>query len=246
MIDYSIIIPAFNEEHYLPKTLIALNQAMCETNLNGEIIVVDNNSTDNTSQIADKFGAKVYFEPINQISKARNFGVKHAKGSSLIFVDADTEISPQLLKNTFDALNNKSIIGGGSTLQFDSKLPLLAEITVFIWNHFSSLLKYPAGCYLFCKREVFIKAGGFSEKIFASEEIWFARKLKSLGRKQKKSLIILKGNPVITSSRKFNWFPMSKLVLTILFFLFMPISIRMKRFCSIWYNRPKEKSLKHA
>lgn len=218
MVDYSIIIPAFNEERYLPKTLGSLKKSMKKIKEKGEVIVVDNNSTDKTTEVANKYGAITVFEPINQISKARNRGVKESKGKFLIFLDADTIISNQLLKNTLDALKNESIIGGGSTLKFDSKLPILAEVTVKIWNLFSSFLKYPAGCYLFCQKDIFYKTGGFNEKIFASEEIWFARKLKSLGRKQKQSLIILNANPVITSSRKFKWFPMSKLVLTILFF----------------------------
>lgn len=247
MILYSVIIPAFNEEEYLPKTLTSLQNSMQKLEKQGEIIVVDNNSTDNTANVATKFGAIVISEPINHISKARNRGVSIAKGKYLIFLDADTTVSFQLLKNTLDAFNNESIIGGGSTLKFDTQIPNFAKLSVCIWNYFSTTFKYPAGCYLFCSKEVFTKIGGFNEKIFASEEIWFARRLKSFGKPLKKSLVILHGNPVITSSRKFIWYPMWKLILTILFFLAMPITIRMKSFCSIWYHRPpKNEKLKHA
>ena len=48
--------------------------------LKGEIIVVDNNSSDKTAEVANSKGARVVFEPINQISKARNTGAKWAKG----------------------------------------------------------------------------------------------------------------------------------------------------------------------
>lgn len=247
MVDYSIIIPAFNEELYLPNTLVFLKKSVEEIDEQGEVIVVDNNSTDQTSKIAKKYGAKVVFEPINQISKARNRGVTISKGKLLIFIDADTIITTQLLKNTLEVMKNESIIGGGSTIQFDTKIPFFARLSVFVWNQFSSFCKYPAGCFLFCKKEIYELAGGFSEKVYASEEIWFARKLKSIGRPLKKSLVILNANPAITSSRKFKWYPMWRLILTILFFLFMPLTIRMKSFCSIWYHRPNNKNhLKHA
>lgn len=67
-ISYSVIIPAYNEEAWLPSTLEALQQAMNLSGMAGEIIVVDNNSHDRTSAVAVEHGATVVFEPINQIS----------------------------------------------------------------------------------------------------------------------------------------------------------------------------------
>ena len=87
---YSVIIPAYNEETFLPATLTSLHLAMDSIPHNGEIIVVDNNSTDNTRQVAEKYGAKVVFEPFRQIAKARNSGAKAAKSIFFIFLDADT------------------------------------------------------------------------------------------------------------------------------------------------------------
>ncbi len=63
----------------------------------GEIIVVDNNSTDDTADIARALGARVVSEPINQISRARNAGAAVARGGFFIFVDADTQISANVL-----------------------------------------------------------------------------------------------------------------------------------------------------
>ncbi|UCD30686.1 MAG: glycosyltransferase, partial [Planctomycetota bacterium] len=48
MVNYSVIIPAYNEEAFLPQTLKALQTAMAALTMKGEIIVVDNNSTDKT------------------------------------------------------------------------------------------------------------------------------------------------------------------------------------------------------
>jgi glycosyltransferase involved in cell wall biosynthesis len=88
--------------------------------LKGEIIVVDNNSSDKTAEVANSKGARVVFEPINQISKARNTGAKLAKGEYLIFIDADTQVSPELLGLVLKKLRYYNCGGGGSTLVFDS------------------------------------------------------------------------------------------------------------------------------
>jgi len=80
VIDYSVIVPAFNEEAFLGHTLDALRQAMATVSLHGEVIVTDNNSTDTTAEIAAASGAKVVFEPVNQISRARNAGARQAAG----------------------------------------------------------------------------------------------------------------------------------------------------------------------
>jgi glycosyltransferase involved in cell wall biosynthesis len=70
-VDYSIIVPAYNEEALLSGTILELRTAMAGLPLHGELIVVDNNSTDKTAAIAGGLGASVVFEPINQISRAR-------------------------------------------------------------------------------------------------------------------------------------------------------------------------------
>ncbi|MGD2011696.1 MAG: glycosyltransferase [Desulfobacterales bacterium] len=89
--EYSIVVPAFNEELYLPQTLGSLRSAMATVAMPGEIIVVDNNSTDRTSDVARRWGATVAFEAINQISRARNTGARRARGRYLIFVDTATD-----------------------------------------------------------------------------------------------------------------------------------------------------------
>jgi len=57
------------------------------------VIVVDNNSTDRTGELA-RAVARRRFEPINQISRARNAGGRHASGDWLLFVDADSCLHP--------------------------------------------------------------------------------------------------------------------------------------------------------
>lgn len=114
LVAFSIVIPAFNEENYLGNTLDSLRSGMSEiSDLKGEIIVVDNNSSDKTAEVATAKGARVVFEPINQISKARNTGAKLAKGEYLIFIDADTQVSPELLGLVLKKLRYYNCGGGG-------------------------------------------------------------------------------------------------------------------------------------
>jgi glycosyltransferase involved in cell wall biosynthesis len=80
-VHFSIIIPAYNEEELLGVTLDRINRCLKEIpNFKGEVIVVDNNSNDRTSDIAKSKGASVIFESVNQISKARNVGARKAIG----------------------------------------------------------------------------------------------------------------------------------------------------------------------
>ncbi len=85
----SLIIPAYNEEDYLPACLDAVM-----ANLAGkvhEIIVVDNNSTDRTRDVVERYPAVTYlFEPEKGITRARQSGYRASTGDILAFVDADT------------------------------------------------------------------------------------------------------------------------------------------------------------
>src|SRR5437773_6706124 len=73
----SIVIPAFNEERLIADTLQHIKAAaevFRDRGWDTEIIVCDNNSKDKTAELARAAGAKVVFEPINQIARARNRG----------------------------------------------------------------------------------------------------------------------------------------------------------------------------
>src|ERR1043166_7112013 len=77
----SIIIPAFNEAKRITPCLQSVFAALKtkgSPELETEVIVVDNNSSDATAELARKGGAQVVFEPVNQISRARNAGAKVA------------------------------------------------------------------------------------------------------------------------------------------------------------------------
>ena len=99
MKDFAIIIPAYNEEDYLAATLESVREAVSAMPGSGTVVVVDNNSSDRTGEVAKTHGADlVVFEPHNQIARARNAGADSVKQiEHLVFVDADTLITENLL-----------------------------------------------------------------------------------------------------------------------------------------------------
>ncbi|PTR16385.1 glycosyl transferase family 2 [Nitrosospira sp. Nsp2] len=114
----SIIIPAFNEERMIVRCLESIYISLDANHNPGftsEIIVVDNNSTDGTAHLARAAGARVVFEPINQIGRARNAGAAEAQGEWLMFIDADSILSPGLLSEILRLIEDGNSVGCGST-----------------------------------------------------------------------------------------------------------------------------------
>lgn len=241
-IKYSVIIPAYNEEGYLPLALEKLKETMSQQDHEGEIIVVDNNSTDRTSEIAKEAGVKVVFEPFNQISKARNAGAGEALGEYLVFMDADTSIPPETLRQALKNLEIGNCVGGGALVEFDILLTGMALRVQKLWNWVAKTRQVSGGAFIYCLRETFVDTGGFSENVYASEEIWFCRAMKKWGKKRKKKFLLIENPRIITSSRKMEWFSSAQLILcSILGVFLLPIAIRSKKLCFLWYTRPDKK-----
>lgn len=234
--DYAIVIPAYNEAAQLPITLPAIRAAMSTVSAQGEIIVADNNSSDDTAEVAKQFGATVVFEPINMISKARNAGAKATQAPILIFVDADTRPSAELLAETLAQMARDDRTGGGAEVELDPQPNWLTRKLAGLWNWTSRQMSYPAGSYFFCRRDAFEDVGGFSESLYASEEIWLARALKRWGRRQrsKRKLHVI-DIPVVTSARKLDNGP--KLYGMLFLMLVFPFAVRFKSLCGYWYKR---------
>ena len=238
---YSIIIPAYNEEEWLSRTLPALREAMGTLDVSGEVIVVDNNSTDQTAQIASRYNSQVVFEPVNQISRARNTGARAAKGRHFIFLDADTFLSPALLQTALDNLSGGVCCGGGCLVGFDKSIRPFACKVLNLWNWISLKFGFAAGCFIYCLREGFEAVGGFSEKVYATEEIWLSHQLRSWGKKRSMAFQIISAHPIVTSNRKLEWFSPLQLALSALVLTVFPFSLRFRLLCSLWYYRPENK-----
>ena len=114
-VKFTIIIPAFNEAAYLGATLDSIEDAAAHlragSDAETDVIVVDNNSTDETAPIARSKGAAVVHEPVQGIARARNTGARHAEGDVLVFVDADVTAPPTLLGAIHAAMSDPACVG---------------------------------------------------------------------------------------------------------------------------------------
>lgn len=124
----SVIIPAFNAESNI---LNAINSVLQQTHKNVEVLVIDDGSTDNTSDIIKSFGEKItYFYQSNQgVAKARNKGIDMAKGKYITFLDADDYLEPYFIEDLLihSQSSNSDIIVGNMYLENESK----KRLTVF-------------------------------------------------------------------------------------------------------------------
>jgi glycosyltransferase involved in cell wall biosynthesis len=238
--DYSIIIPAYNEEAELPATLSAIRTAMLAQRLTGECIVVDNNSTDSTTAIATAAGADlVVFEPFNQIARARNTGAQASRGQQLIFVDADTRISAELLAEALRQLATGSC-GGGAIIEFENtqQVGVLGRLGIATWRQISIFTRTAAGSFFFCRRDAFEAVGGFDQKLYASEEVRLSRLLRKWGRAHGLGFGIITQPAARTSARKLHWYSGPKMLSLVFFMMLLPIAVRSRRLCGFWYKRP--------
>jgi len=191
----SFVVPAYNEERLLGRTLVAIHAAARGLAPLYELIVVDDASTDGTAAIAHANGARVVRVQFRHIARTRNAGARAATGSTLIFVDADTIVSAATVRATIEALR-QGAVGGGATVGFDGRLPLWAWLLLPLFRGVLRVGRVAAGCYVFCSRAAFDAIGGFDERLYAAEEIAFSRTLRQQG-----SVVILRES-VTTSGRK--------------------------------------------
>ena len=124
----SIIVPSFNEEKYIARCLDSiLNQTFTDF----EIICVDDNSTDSTFEIIREYAKKdsrvvPLKNPGKGVSSARNFGLDHAKGEYIGFVDSDDFIQPQMYEFLYRAIQENdcemSVCRYDKTSEFNTKV----------------------------------------------------------------------------------------------------------------------------
>lgn len=104
----SVIIPAWNEEEYIARSLNALHQQTFPRK-NIEIIVVDNVSTDHTGLLAQIHGAnKVVFESRKGTNFARQRGIDESTADIIAFLDADCVPPPEWLEKIYTKLSEKN------------------------------------------------------------------------------------------------------------------------------------------
>lgn len=192
----SFIIPAYNEEALLGRTLESVYTAAQAVAMPFEVLVVNDASTDRTAEIARARGAHVVDVACRQIAATRNAGARAATGDVFIFLDADTLLPEAVLRAALRALEDGAM-GGGARVRFDGLSPLGLRLFMVVFSFFYfTMMRWAAGCFIFVRRDAFEKAGGFDERYYASEEIHLSKALKRQGR------FVIVREAVVTSGRK--------------------------------------------
>lgn len=236
----SVVIPAFNEEKYLPATLAAVTAAAAAFTERGwtwECVVCDNNSTDRTAELARAAGATVVFEPVNQIGRARDAGARAATGEGLVFIDADSWPSAGLFAAIADRLATGRFVGGGSTVELEAGTPRPARLVCGLWNGWSRVAGWAAGSCVWVEAAAFREAGGFGTEYYAGEEVFLSRRLKSIACRTGRRFTILSAHPLRTSSRKLKLYTVTEATR---FFFRMLLSggraAKRPDACHLWYD----------
>jgi glycosyltransferase involved in cell wall biosynthesis len=225
------VIPAYNEAQLLGSTLTAIEQAARALHLSCEIIVVDDASGDGTADVARAHGARVVSVGFRQIAATRNAGAREAAGDWLVFVDADTRVTREVLEDTIAALHGGAV-GGGCALRFDGRVPRYGRVLVALLLPLYRALGLAAGCFLFCTRQAFEAVGGFDESLFAAEEAVLSRALARQGR------FVLLRAAVVTSARKLRAHSAGEVIWTLLRIAVMgPRAVRRRHGLELWYGQ---------
>lgn len=193
----SVVIPTWNEAAWLPRLLKTLDQLQDID----EVIVADNNSSDGTEEIALRHSARLITG--GRPGVARNKGAAVAKGDVLVFIDADTMISQdvvnlvrsQLADPRFVAIHFRSFPITGSKFR---RFCYSVMDTYFRLLSFTGLA-FGVGSFIAVKNSAFRQVGGFNEGVNAAEDLDLLRRLSKIGKIKYETSV-----PVYVSSRRFD------------------------------------------
>lgn len=178
----SIVVPALNEEKFLP---ILLESIKKQTFTDYEVIVADAGSTDKTKAIAKKYGAKVV--PGGMPGPGRNRGAEVATGEFLFFFDSDVHLPKDFLEKAYNEMQERFLDMATceflpeSDLQLDKIMFKLANLHVKLNQTFNPRA---AGFCIFITRRLFNRIGGFDESVKIAEDhdlVDRASKFRALG-----------------------------------------------------------------
>jgi glycosyltransferase involved in cell wall biosynthesis len=202
---FSVVIPAFDEEKYLPACLAAVAKAAEKLGEEVEVVVSDNMSNDRTVEVAKAAGAKVTSTPIKCISAVRNAGIRAATGKYLVFVDADDMMSENMLVEIKRVMDTGRYVGGGTARVLSDRwsagiaATYALQVASYVFSRLSLFLFYTT-------KEAAEAIGGFNEELLSSEDWDFAYRLKKHGKGQGLRYHNMWRGSVMKSARKFDEF----------------------------------------
>ena len=176
---FSIIIPCYNQAHFLPDCLESLLQ---QSFSDWEAIVVNDGSTDNTNQVATQFCNKdsriQLFEKKNGgLSSARNYGLDHISGQRIIFLDSDDFLYPKCLKTIADfskECDDYDLLQYGYTYVKEDGKTILGHTNASIKESIiPDIFKSNLGpCHSICISKTLARSAGYFDETLKSVEDW--------------------------------------------------------------------------
>jgi glycosyltransferase involved in cell wall biosynthesis len=183
---YSVILPAFNEGAHIGACLDSV-RANLSAPASMEILVIDNQSTDQTVSVAQAHGARVIENTTGQrlsISALRNIGARESTGDVLVFLDADMIVPADWMEKANDYFRS----GFKGALGFTSQVPDTAGWVGRIWGQRLSRKRsrlmevdFLPGRNIFANRSVFEAAGGFDPAFRTGEDKDFTFRVRKAG-----------------------------------------------------------------
>lgn len=179
----SVVTAAYNEEKYLPHLLASLQRQLRKPD---EIIVVDNNSTDKTAELAKHFGAKVVNEKTPGYVHALSKGLTSAKGDILAVTDADTVVPPHWLETIEKEFEDSRTVAVTGPLEYETNsvfMQILPQLyTVFLHVHFLLGKPHMTGTSMAIRKSALEKIGGMNTLYEIGADVEVGLRLKQHGK----------------------------------------------------------------
>lgn len=175
----SVIVTTKNEVDVIAKLLISLKK---QNYKNIEIILIDNNSSDDTLKIAKAVGVKVY-QMGPERSAQRNLGAEKAKGKYLLFVDADMELSKGVVQECVNLLEDENNLVGAIIPEISQASNYWEKVKAFERSFYYLEGDEVTDAARFFKRVVFLEVGGYDETITGPEDWDLSESIKKTGYK---------------------------------------------------------------
>ena len=188
--DVSVVLPAYNEEDNILFALLSVSQN--KTRFSVEIIVVNNNSKDNTEALVTAAGIKCINETTPGVTAARNAGLSAAKGKYMLNADSDSIYPPDWIELMITPLEKHDNIG--ITYGRFSFIPSGRAIRVsyFLYENMADILRWTKkkfkeeamnvyGCSSGFRRAQCLQVNGYEHPLGTNEDGWLAVKLRKKG-----------------------------------------------------------------
>lgn len=165
----SVVIPAYNAAHFLPR---CLESVFTQTLEPAEVIVVDDGSKDETAATAKKLGATVVTRPNGGLSAARNTGIKHSTGEWIGLLDADDRWAPEKLRAQVDQIKADTVLVYTGIRIFDDNgvkqsCPAVGTAQALKALRYRNPITPST---VLARRDALLEVGGFREDIRACED----------------------------------------------------------------------------